>query len=38
MQMGIDQEAMECFEKALKFDPDLELAKKAKKDILVSRS
>ena len=36
--MGVDQEAMECFEKALELDHNFEQAKKAKEDILASKS
>ncbi|CEA12525.1 MAG: hypothetical protein XD90_1931 [Methanobacterium sp. 42_16] len=36
--MGVDQEAMECFEKALELDPNFEQAKKAKEEILASKS
>jgi len=32
--MGNTQEALTCFDKALKLDPDFEIAKKAKNELL----
>ena len=38
VSLGKDQEALECFDKALELNPDFEPALKAKKDIPTEES